>query len=152
LSENATTQPWGPGVPENGLRMMFFRCIDRSCVAPKTEFNSVKTSVKKLEAGDPTVERVLGDGSADSLRASKIGNNFRFPHAGVGFFKSGDDGLHISGARSADYVILIASGEREDGMTMPSADFDDTGVEAETLDLPVVGIGQSVKRWNNDSA
>jgi len=37
-------------------------------------------------------------------------------------------------------------------MAVPRAYFDDAGIEAELLDLPVIGIGKSVKRGNNDSA
>jgi hypothetical protein len=49
-------------------------------------------------------------------------------------------------------VILVAGSEREDRMAVPRAYFDDAGVEAELLGLPVIGIGKSVKRGNNDSA
>jgi hypothetical protein len=45
----------------------------------------------------------------------------------------------------SDYVVLVAGGEREDGMAVPRANFDNASVEAETLDLPVVGIGKGIK-------
>lgn len=49
-------------------------------------------------------------------------------------------------------MILVATSERKGGMAVPRADFDDAGVEAETFDLPVIGIGKSLKRGNNDRA
>jgi hypothetical protein len=64
--------------------------------------------LKKLGARDPMGERIFGDGFAHSFAATKIGKNFRFPHAGIGFFETGDNGFHIGFARSSDYVILVA--------------------------------------------
>jgi hypothetical protein len=84
--------------------------------------------------------------------ATEIIENLRFPHAGIGFFETGDDGLHIGIAWGSDFVIIVGSAKREDRMAIPRADFDDAALDAETVHLPVIGLGKSLEGGNNDTA
>jgi len=105
-----------------------------------------------LGAQDPTGERIGGDGVADSLGATEVIENLRLPHAGIGFFETGDNGLHIGFAWGSDFEIFVGGGERKDRMTVPGADFDDAAVKAETVDLPVIGLGKRLNGGNEDAA
>ena len=106
----------------------------------------------RLAVQYPRGERIGRDGVADSLGAAEIIENLRLPHAGIGFFETGDDGLHIGFAWGCDFVIFVGGGERKDRMTVPGADFDDAAVEVEIVDLPVIRLGKTLEGGNHDGA